>query len=73
MAHRCSKCRKTFDVSLVLFDRREIRVASCRVCPSNNVFSVCGKCADVAQVEQGACPSCGARGMWDVRGMVPSA
>jgi DNA-directed RNA polymerase subunit RPC12/RpoP len=71
MAYRCAKCGTTFDVSLTLFDKREVKVAHCRVCPPSRVYAVCAKCADLASTEQGPCPSCGARNMWSTQGMVP--
>ena len=71
MAQRCAKCRTTYNVSLTLFDKREVKVAACRVCPPNNVFAICARCADLSAVEQGPCPGCGARNMWEVRGLVP--
>lgn len=69
---RCSKCGTIYGATLTLFDPKEVKVAHCRVCPANRVYAVCGRCADLEGLEGGACPFCGARHQWEVKGMVPA-
>ena len=67
---QCKKCRSVFGVSLSLSNSNQVKVASCKVCPVNHVYAVCGRCADIEQVNNKACPSCGASDLWEIRGMV---
>lgn len=67
---RCRGCGRVFSVSLGLFDPKEVKVARCRVCPVNDIYAVCSRCADPEKVTKGACPSCGAGGQWEIKGMI---
>jgi len=67
---RCRKCGQLYEESLSLMGGA-VRVASCRVCPVDRIYAVCDRCADIEATKQSACPGCGARGMWQVRGMDP--
>jgi len=67
---RCSSCRTIYGATLTFMDEREVRVASCRVCPVNHIYAICANCADIDAVTQRSCPHCGAR-MWEKRGLVP--
>ena len=68
---RCVRCGTIYGVTLILFDPNEVKVASCRVCPVDNVYAICARCANLENVQGGPCPSCSAQHMWQVRGMVP--
>jgi hypothetical protein len=68
---QCRKCGKVFGVSLRFMDPRDVKVASCRVCPVGNVYAVCGNCANVAEVASSPCPNCGASHLWETQGMTP--
>lgn len=69
---RCARCGRTFTSSLALLDPREVKVASCRVCPAR-VYAVCARCADLDKVTGESCPQCGAQHMWSVGGKVPKS
>lgn len=67
----CVGCGKRMEVSLSLSAKGERRVAQCRVCPANRIFAICEDCVDLNQVQQAACPSCGAQHMWEIISKVP--
>ncbi len=67
---RCVKCGTVYTTTLTFMDPREVKVASCRVCPANQIYTICAQCADVEQVSRGACPFCSANNQWETRGMV---
>lgn len=67
---RCAHCGRIFGSSLTFMDPREVKVASCRVCPVNRVYAVCARCTDLDGVTSGPCPQCGAKHMWSVSGKV---
>lgn len=67
---QCNKCGTYFDVSLALAARGEVGVAHCRVCPVDRVYAICERCANLEQVQQGPCPWCGARHLWQVESML---
>ncbi len=68
---RCSKCGTDYDVSLGFHATGEVRVASCRVCPVDNIYAVCERCEDLDKLESDSCPGCGAWSMWEIQKMVP--
>lgn len=68
---KCSKCRTTFDTSLLLGATGEVRIAICRVCPEGEVLAICERCADLDQVQMSPCPRCGAEYLWEIRRMLP--
>ncbi len=68
---RCSKCGTDYEVSLDFQASGEVRVASCRACPVDNIYAVCEKCEDLDKIESDSCPGCGAWNMWEIRKMVP--
>jgi hypothetical protein len=68
---RCSSCGKDYEVSLDFYAPGEVRVASCRACPVDNIYSICEKCENLNNVEMDSCPGCGAWNMWEIRKMVP--
>jgi len=67
----CNKCGKNFDVSLSLVAEGEIRIAKCRVCPTNAIYAVCEHCTNLNQIQKNPCPSCHAQNMWEISKMVP--
>lgn len=65
---RCNQCGNFFEISLALGEGK--RVATCRVCPENNVYAVCEDCEDLNQIDNTRCPQCGANHFWDIQTMV---
>ena len=68
---RCSKCGTDYEESLALYASNEVRVASCRACPVDNIYAVCEKCENIDRMESDSCPGCGNWNMWEIRKMVP--
>lgn len=68
---RCSRCGREYEESLDFYAKDEVRVASCRACPVDNIYTVCEKCEDVDRIGLESCPGCGAWNMWEIHKMIP--